>query len=78
VVPFFKDGRRAEDGMYMRTHPLGIRGTGDGHELLRDDFDQDGAAWTAALVFGRPDNSWPAPLLLHPRRKIKFQLWSND
>jgi hypothetical protein len=49
------------------------------HELLPENFSQDGAAWTAALALGGPDDhSWSAPTLLHPCRKIKFQLWSSD
>jgi hypothetical protein len=44
VVPFFKDGRRAEDRLYMSTLPLAIRGTESDHELLPENFSQDGAA----------------------------------
>jgi hypothetical protein len=58
VIPFFKYGRRAEDGMYMSTLPLAIRSTdldGD-HKLLPEDFGLDGAAWTAAVALGRPDD----------------------
>jgi hypothetical protein len=72
LVFFFKDGRRVEDGMYMSRLPLAMRGTESDHKLLPGDFGQDGAAWAAAPVLGGPDDhSWPAPLLLHPCRKIE-------
>jgi hypothetical protein len=54
VVSFFKDGRMAEDGMYMGTLPIGIHGAEGDHKLLPEDFCQDGAAWTAALELGGP------------------------
>ncbi|KAJ8580918.1 hypothetical protein M405DRAFT_19531 [Rhizopogon salebrosus TDB-379] len=78
VVSFFKDGRMAEDGMYMGTLPIGIHGAEGDHKLLPEDFCQDGAAWTAALALGEPDDhSWSAPTLLRPCRKIEFQFWSS-
>jgi hypothetical protein len=65
--------------MYMCTLPLAISGAESDHELLPENFSQDGAAWTAALALGGPDDySWSAPTPLHPCGKIKFQLWSSD
>jgi hypothetical protein len=81
TVPFghVRDGRSIEDAMYMRTLPLGIRGTEGDLRLLPKDFGHDGAACTAVLELGGPDDhSWSAPTLLHPCRKIEFQLWSHD
>ncbi|KAJ8586290.1 hypothetical protein M405DRAFT_883373, partial [Rhizopogon salebrosus TDB-379] len=73
------DGRMVSDAMYMRTLPLGICGTEGDLRLLPGDFGHDGAACTAALALGGPDDhSWSAPTLLHPCRKIEFQLWSHD
>ena len=74
-----RNGRKVEDVMYMRTLPLGIRGTEGDLRFLPKDFGHDGAACTAVLELGGPDDhSWSAPTLLHPCRKIEFQLWSHD
>jgi len=60
----------------MRTLPLGIHGTGGNFSLVENDLRDSGAAWTKKLRVG--GLSWPTPTLLHPCRKIEFQLWSHD
>jgi len=63
----------------MRTLPLGIRGTEGNFSLVENDLRDSGAAWTKKLrVGGAGVLSWPTPTLLHPCRKIEFQLWSHD
>jgi hypothetical protein len=78
TVPMRGEGGSIEDVMYMRTLPLGIRGTDGDFNLLGEDF-KDGSAWRKKLRLGGPDDlSRSTPTLSHPCRKIVFQLWSND
>ncbi|OAX33461.1 hypothetical protein K503DRAFT_748708 [Rhizopogon vinicolor AM-OR11-026] len=78
TLPFFKDGRRVGDAMYMRTLPLGIRGTEGDFSFTEQDF-MNGPSWLKKLRLGGPDDlSWSTPSLSYPCRKIEFQLWSHD
>lgn len=78
TVPVRREGGSVEDVMYMRTLPLGIRGTDGDFNLLEKDF-EDGSAWTKELRLGGPDDLlYSTTTLSHPCRKIVFQLWSND
>jgi hypothetical protein len=72
-----QDGKN--DVMYIRTLPLGIRGTEGDFSLVEKDLKDNGAAWTKKLRVGGADGpSWSTPTLPHPCRKIEFQLWSHD
>ena len=66
------------DKMYMRTLPLCIPGTEGDFSLVKDDFKENGAAWTKKLTLGKADDPLFSRTLLHPCRKIEFQLWSHD
>ena len=66
------------DKMYMRTLPLCIPGTEGDFSLVKDDFKTNGAAWTKKLTLGRAGGPLYPRTLLHPCRKIEFQLWSHD
>ncbi|KAG1741870.1 uncharacterized protein EDB91DRAFT_1129847 [Suillus paluster] len=77
TVPIYRDGKRGEDGIYIRSLPLGIHGTDRDFTLVEEDFEDGGAAWMKNLRMGGSDESSPSALS-HPCRKIEFHLWSHD
>ncbi|KAG2342618.1 hypothetical protein BDR05DRAFT_963820 [Suillus weaverae] len=80
TVPAYRDGKRTEDGIYIRSLPLGIHGTEGDFRLVEQDFEDGGAAWEKKWRIGGLDDALPsAPMLSsHPCRKIEFQLWTHD
>ncbi|KAG0701953.1 hypothetical protein DFH29DRAFT_923824 [Suillus ampliporus] len=79
TVPIYRDGKSAEDGIYIRSLPLGIHGTDRDVCFVEKDFEEGGVAWTKNLRIGGSDEHSPStPALSHPCRKIEFTLWSHD
>ncbi|KAG2135128.1 hypothetical protein DEU56DRAFT_399535 [Suillus clintonianus] len=80
TVPIYRNGKRSVDGVYIRSLPLGIRGTEGDIRLVEEDFEDGGVAWEKKLQLGGLDDaSSSAPTLSsHPCRKIEFQLWCHD
>jgi len=64
--------------MFMRTLPIGVPGTEGDFSLVRDDFKQNGAAWTKKLRLGKADDPSCSTTLLHPCRKVELQFWCRD
>ncbi|KAG2092647.1 uncharacterized protein F5147DRAFT_722013 [Suillus discolor] len=80
TVPLYREGKRSEEGIFIRTLPLGVHGTEGEFRILEKDFEAGGAAWERKLLLGRLDDTLPsAPMLSsHPCRKIEFQNWTHD
>ncbi|KAG1814316.1 uncharacterized protein BJ212DRAFT_1300631 [Suillus subaureus] len=80
TVPIYKDGKRSEVGIYIRSLPIGVHGTEGDFRFVEKDFEDGGAAWEKKLRIGGLDDTLPsAPVLsTHPCRKIEFQLWTHD
>ncbi|KAG1855966.1 hypothetical protein F4604DRAFT_1590659, partial [Suillus subluteus] len=80
TVPTYKEGKRSDEGIYIRTLPIGVHGTEGEFRFVEKDFEEGGAAWEKKLRIGGLDDALPsAPMLsTNPCRKIEFQIWTHD
>ncbi|KAG2129721.1 uncharacterized protein EDB93DRAFT_110524 [Suillus bovinus] len=77
-IPLYRKGKRSEDGIYIRTLPLGVQGTEGDFRIGEKDFEDGGAAWKKKLRIGGQDDASAPTLSSHPCRKIEFQIWTHD
>lgn len=80
TIPVYREGKRYEGGIFIRTLPLGVRGTEGDFRIVEKDFEDGGTAWEKKMQIGGLDDALPSTPLSssHPCRKIEFQLWTRD